>query len=75
MEVAAWMVVLVLGPAAVLGVLWLGWKLLPYFVAVSWGLVAVLALARQGGPDETAFMAGLVSLIAMLWIGKRWYRR
>ena len=75
LELAAWVVVMILGPAAVLAVLWLGWKLLPYLAALGWGAMALLSLGRQGGPGEAGVVAASVTLVAMLWIAKRWYRR
>jgi hypothetical protein len=74
-ELATWSVVIVLAPAALLGVLWLGWKLLPYVAALGWGLVALFTLSRPDRPGEVGFVAAFLALVALMWIGKRWYRR
>lgn len=72
-ELATWVLVLVLGPAALLAVLWMGWKLLPYLAAAGWGAVALMSLGRPDGRlDEAGLVAAALTLIALLWIGKRW---
>lgn len=74
-ELATWGAVMVLVPAALLAVLWLGWKLLPYLAAVGWGLVALFSLGQPDRPSEVGFVAAFLTLVALMWIGKRWYRR
>jgi hypothetical protein len=71
-ELAAWVIVIVLGPAALMTVLWIGWKVLPYLVAACGGLVTFLSLDKVGGSDNVGLVAGLVTVLALLSVVKRW---